>query len=181
MTIDEKYDLLSLNYIQIWYRVWLSTTNRDTKYYRSKNKFENTFVADNGRRLRDLISKSTHAEKIWEIPKGKKKYKTESDIHCAIREFYEETGISKKSYKIYPNSNIYTFIDAGTRYTTKYFLAFTKFNIAPYVNFGRQEQLEEVSDIKWMTIEDIRRIDTNKRLEAFIKPIFGFMKKYARR
>ena len=35
----------------------------------------------------------------WEFPKGRRNY-METDIKCALREFQEETGISKESIKI---------------------------------------------------------------------------------
>ncbi len=182
MTVEEKHDLLSLNFSQIWYRVWLDNTTRTVNYFSSKNKFESTFVADNGSRLKKLIAKSTHGSKIWEIPKGRKKNKTESDIHCAIREFQEETRISKGSYKLWPDAiNTYSYVDDGITYTNKYYLAYTKHNIEPRIEFGSKEQLEEISDIKWMDIEEIRRIDDTGRLASFIKPIFSFMRKHARK
>ncbi len=180
MTIEEKHDLLSLNFMQIWYRLWLNSTQKNANYFNAKNKFESTFMVDSGVRLRKLISKSTHSNKIWEIPKGRKKNKTEPDIHCAIREFGEETGVTKKSYKIYPTTRTYSYVDDGVRYTNIYYLAFTKYNIDPHISFNLQDQVDEISDIRWMDIEDIRRIDESKRLESFVTPIFNFMKKHAK-
>lgn len=181
MTIDEKHDLLSLNFMQIWYRIWLNSSQKTANYFIAKNKYESTFVVDNGVRLRRLISKATHSNKVWEIPKGRKKNKIEADIHCAVREFQEETGLSKKTYKIFPDATrSYSYIDGGTRYTNVYFLAFAKHNIEPRIDFSLQDQVEEVSDIRWMDIEDIRRVDETKRLEKFVRPIFNFMKKHAK-
>jgi len=182
MTVDEKRDLLSLNFMQMWYRVYLNNTQKSSVFFLAKNKFETTFVADGGSRLRRLLSKSTHSNRIWEIPKGRKRNKYEPDIHCAIREFHEETGVSKKSYKIYPcATRVYSYIDDGVRYTNIYYLAFTKHNFEPRIDFSSQEQIGEISDIRWMNIEDVRRVDESHRLEPFIKPIFGFMKKYAKK
>lgn len=180
MTVDEKLDILSLNFTQIWYRVWLNSAV-SSNYYMAKNKFESTFLPDNGVRLRKLIAKSQSAAKIWEIPKGRKKNKNEPEINCAIREFTEETGISKKSYKLYPLAyRTYSYIDAGVRYTNTYYFAFTKYNIEPRINFGLQDQIDEICDIKWMSIEEVRFVDTTGRLEKFIRPIFSFIKKYAK-
>ena len=176
MTVDEKLDILSMNFAQIWYRVWLNAP-KGASYYLSKNKFESTFLLDGGARLKKLIAKSNNAAKIWEIPKGRKKNKIEPDINCAVREFFEETGVPKKSYKLFDAKRTYSYIDAGTRYTNIYYLAFTKHNIEPRVNFGIQEQIDEISDIRWMTIEEIRFVDDTGRLEKFAKPIFNYIKK----
>jgi len=181
MTVDEKLDILSLNFMQIWYKLWLNSSAPSANYFLAKNKFESTFAVDGGARLKKLIAKSTNSSRIWEIPKGRKKNKAEPDIHCAVREFYEETAIPKKNYKIFPWAmRTYSFVDAGVRYTNMYYLAFTKHNIEPRVNFGLQDQVDEISDIRWMSIEEIRLIDESKRLEGFIKPIFNFMKKHAK-
>lgn len=181
MTVEEKLDILSLNFTHIWYRLWLNSSQRSANYFLAKNKFESTFVVDGGARLKKLIAKSSNAGKIWEIPKGRKKNKVEPDIHCAVREFYEETGIPKKNYKIFPwATRVYSFVDAGVRYTNHYYLAFTKHNIEPKVDFGMQDQVDEISDIKWMNIDEIRHIDDTGRLETFITPIFKFMKKHAK-
>ncbi len=180
MTVDEKLDLLSLNFNQIWYRVWLNMTKNHT-YNMAKNKFESTFLADSGRRLQKLVAKSTNSMRIWEIPKGRKKTKNEPNIHCAMREFHEETGISKKSYRIFPRAKrIYSYIDDNVRYTNIYYFAFTKYSILPTVNFNNRDQFSEICDIRWMNMDDIAYIDTFGRLKKFIRPIFNYMKKYAK-
>jgi 8-oxo-dGTP pyrophosphatase MutT (NUDIX family) len=160
MTIDEKLDLLSLNFIQIWYRLWLSTSQQSQSYFNAKNKFESSFAVDQGVRLRKLVTKSAHAERVWEIPKGRKKNRTEPDIHCAVREFGEETGVQKKNYKMFPGAKrTYSYVDENTRYTNIYYIALAKTNVEPKIDFSITDQVSEVSDIRWMSIEDIRHID----------------------
>lgn len=182
MTIDEKHDIMSLNFMQMWYRIWLNNTTRNSNYFSAKSKFEGTFAIDGGARLHRLISKSTNAGKIWAIPKGRKKNRAEHNINCAVREFYEETRISKGSYKLWVDrSRSYSYIDDGIKYTNQYYLAFTKHNIEPRIDFSAKEQIEEVSDIRWMDIEEIRRVDETGRLAPFIKPIFNFIKKHAKK
>jgi len=180
MTIEEKLDLLSLNYSQIWYRIWLDNTARSINYFNAKSKFESTFAADGGDRLKKLINKSVHGTLIWEIPKGHKKNKQESDVSTAMREFYEETRVSKGSYHLWLEAKrTYSYIDAGTKYINQYFIAYTRHNIEPRIEFGSQEQIEEVADIKWMDIEELRRVDTSGKLARFIKPMFNYVKKHA--
>ena len=183
MTIEEKHDLLSLNFSQIWYRIWLNSRQRGGMCFLSaKNFFESAFAMDNGARLRRLIAQADHGITVWEIPKGRKNSATEPDIQCAIREFKEETGLSKKQYKIIPATiPIQEHIDAGTKYTTKYFVALTRHNITPRLNFGLQDQIDEISDIRWMNIEDIRRVDSTGRIAKMMKPVFNYVKKYVKK
>jgi hypothetical protein len=44
MTIDEKLDILSFNFDQIWYRVWLGTP-KGASFAQSKTRFEKLSVA----------------------------------------------------------------------------------------------------------------------------------------
>lgn len=180
MTIDEKLDLLSLNFQQIWYRIWFYAKVNTSHYYVAKNKFETTFAMDQGKRLLDLISKSTHSPRIWEIPKGRRK-KYEPSIHCAIRELQEETGIGKKSYQIFPRaSRTVAFISNGHKYINTYFIAYAKYNIDVRLNFRSRDQLDEVSDMQWMGINEIRTVDPTGRLERLVRPIFNFIRKNTR-
>jgi 8-oxo-dGTP pyrophosphatase MutT (NUDIX family) len=181
MTIDEKIDLQSLNFAYIWYRIWLSTPYKTSNYFLAKSKFETAFVVnDGGVRLKQLITRSQHANKIWEIPKGRRKNKSESDINCAMREFTEETGVAKKMYKIFAAQRKYSYIDAGVMYTNTYFLGITSPDVEPRIDLSSTEQYAEIADVRWMDIEAIRRIDDTKMLERFIKPVFNYMKKYAK-
>lgn len=179
MTVEEKLDILSLNFVQIWYRIWLDTIAHTTSYLTAKGKYESAFGSDGGVRLRSLVNKSTSAPRVWEIPKGRRKTKGEPEITCAVREFKEETGIGKNRYKLYTSAKrVSTYVDAGIKYTNIYYLAHVKNNnLMPRVNFARQEQINEISDIKWMDTDAMRYVDSTGRLAESAKHIIGFMKK----
>lgn len=113
MTNEEKVDILSLDFGQMWYRIWLInpesiyshhdkrlTPEEFNKYAACKKQFERSFLVDHGERLRNLINKSTNVNTLWEIPKGRKSVPQEKIVNCAIREFKEETGIDASQYKI---------------------------------------------------------------------------------
>lgn len=177
MTVEEKIDLLSLNFVQIWYKIWLNNTPRNASYFVAKNKFETTFVTDGGNRLKKLIARSTHVNKIWEIPKGRRG-KSELDIHAAIREFREETGIPKirsrrgiidSCYKMYPKPYIYSYTDANIKYTNVYYIAKSNGHLDPQINFDRQEQIDEICDIRWIGVEEMRRINPSINYTGLFK------------
>jgi 8-oxo-dGTP pyrophosphatase MutT (NUDIX family) len=137
-------------------------------------------MKDGGTHLKNLISKSVNATPIWEIPKGRKNSYRERDINCAIREFYEETGICNSKYKIYTDKqNIMSYNDEGKRYTNVYYTALIQNHVNVGVNNALKEQLREIVDCRWMNIDAIRFIDHNKRIEKFVKHIFNFVKQKA--
>jgi hypothetical protein len=45
MTREELFDILSLNFEQMWYRIWLTTDNKDL-YNKKYAKFQSTFMRD---------------------------------------------------------------------------------------------------------------------------------------
>jgi 8-oxo-dGTP pyrophosphatase MutT (NUDIX family) len=103
--------------------------------------------------LRSLVDGSTTSwvETEWEFSKGRRNYQ-EKDLDCAIREFEEETGFSKKSIKIIENLLPFEEIFIGSNhkaYKHKYFLAYMD---------GETENLErfqktEVSKLEWKTLD----------------------------
>jgi 8-oxo-dGTP pyrophosphatase MutT (NUDIX family) len=178
MTIEEKIDILSLDFDKIWYRVWLNSS-KSSLFFVAKGKFESTFMLDNGVKLKKMIGKSQNGQPVWEIPKGRKKSKTEPDLICAIREFAEETNVSKRGYRFIPGiKKMYTHVDRNVRYTNTYYIAMAHSDIELSINFNTQDQINEIGDIRWMDIHAIRFIDApDKRMETFIKPIFNLARK----
>jgi 8-oxo-dGTP pyrophosphatase MutT (NUDIX family) len=174
MTIEEKLDILTMDFDHIWFRVWLDSS-KISAYFTSKVKFD-TLIADGGIRLRKLIEKSKSINLIWEIPKGMKK-RSETDLNAAVREFEEETNISKSMYKIFPDVKIkYRYTDV-INYNVQYYIALTKKNIVPEINFQSKEQLKEISAIRWASIEDVRFLsENNKYLEQTVTNIFKIIK-----
>lgn len=160
MTQEEKDNIQRRTFDELWDDLWI---NHDCKYYkeakeRAKNKFLKNY--DTIVRLIDDASKQgeTVLEPSWGFPKGKKNQK-EGELHCAIREFKEETKLEldyinvtniAPSVEIFKGSN-------GKTYKTIYYIAevdsmlpFTKISID---NELRQETIsEEISNLKWCTL-----------------------------
>ena len=179
MTIDEKIILRRADFRQAWSHIWISTRFDTTRFRKLEDLFNMNFGRDGGTRLHDFISRSANDGRlVWEIPKGRKRNQ-EADIHAAIREFYEETGMEKKQYFLYPTATrINTFIDNNVRYTHKYYIARADRLVSPQVRLVNETQIEEISAIRWMSIEEIRFIDIEgQRLAKLAQPIFNFIKK----
>ena len=175
--MDEKLDILYFDFRLLWYKIFLNNV-KDIGYYLSqKAKFERIYLKDGGRNLRLLIANSTSISVIWEIPKGKKEY-FESDLQCAVREFREETGIDKKYYQFIPSfKRTYSFIEEHITYIYTYYIGMYNTKKKITLNMGRESQISESSDIKWMTLDEIKLIDTKMRLQTIITPIFAYIKK----
>jgi 8-oxo-dGTP pyrophosphatase MutT (NUDIX family) len=206
MTVHEKFVIMSLDFDKIWYQAWLcappsqseiaSVELKDTNnildnvqnilnnsndilnYIKFKNKFKTTFLDhDGGASLKKLIKNSNiNAQPIWEIPKGRLKTKIESQVNCAVREFYEETNIPKSLYKVLPNTAEYEYIDNNVKYKFVYFLAVTKFNIEPKIIINSNAQFSEIDEVKWVDLVELKLL--NEKLSIFVRDkIFAVIKK----
>ena len=77
-----------------------------------------------------------------------------------MREFHEETGIDSTKYKILPNFyKLINYVDDGINYKIIYYLAFTKFMFEPKPVMKNTDQISEVEDMKWLTLDEIKMVD----------------------
>lgn len=89
------------NFENLWKKLWGNSANKliyTNEYKLSKEKFEK--ICSN----KDIYNKITNTELLyseleWGFPKGRRK-KYEKNIDCAIREFEEETNLTKNDYNI---------------------------------------------------------------------------------
>jgi len=122
--------------------------------------------------LDDIIDESSSFEDPeWEFPKGRKELK-ESELECALREFEEETGISKLSVRLIENLLGFDENYIGTNYLAykhRYFLAEYSNDQEEYDNeeLFMNFQKNEVSKIKWKSLDqclsDIRPYHLEKK------------------
>ena len=94
MTFLEKKNLLTQNFDTIWNNMWV---NHSSKAY--LNEYENAKKKYNKLDINTLVKNSTtqYSFQEFSFPKGRRNMK-ETNIICAEREFYEETGYNKSSY-----------------------------------------------------------------------------------
>ncbi len=117
--------------------------------------------------LNSLVSESTSkwTEPEWGFPKGRRNYQ-ERDLHCAIREFEEETGYPKECLNVIQNLIPLEEIFTGSNYKSykhRYFLALVDPGSKPRAEF----QSTEVSKIEWRSnraaMECIRPYNLEKK------------------
>jgi 8-oxo-dGTP pyrophosphatase MutT (NUDIX family) len=184
MTLEELLDVWSLDFKQMWYRIWINNNYDDDLYKRKYNKFYLSFIKyDNGDALRKCIQQIRNYNTLsWEVPKGRPSDAHESNILCAIREVKEETGLKKTDYFILPNvKRCVNYVSMGTRYICTYYIAIINPGFKYYNNsiLKNINNVSEVSEVKWFDIHKIRNIDDSKNhLESLILPAFKLVKKY---
>jgi 8-oxo-dGTP pyrophosphatase MutT (NUDIX family) len=127
-------------------------------------------INDENVTLKSIVenSKTEWNETEWEFPKGRRNNK-EKDLECALREFEEETGISKNKISVIENIMPFEEIFIGTNhksYKHKYFLAYMEEEKEEMVDLEHY-QVTEVSKIEWKTIdkclESIRPYNLEKK------------------
>lgn len=176
MTIEEKLQILSLDFDKIWYRIWL----RDYKpksYFIVKQKFDKYFInEDGGAALKKWLSDAPHGGEIWEIPKGRRN-RGESEINAAVREFREETLISKEFYQLLIGLKVRDSVtDDGITYVSTYHIALVDKGFEPRISVC-SSQINEIIDIKWCSVNDVLLLK-NERLLRSVRSIFKIVKKY---
>ena len=189
MTREELFDILSLNFEQMWYRIWLTAENRDL-YNKKYAKFQSTFMRDDGgAALRRAVMVARAAGVLlWEVPRGRRLNTREADIICATRELYEETGVEKSDYRLLPGvKRRVSYVSSGTRYICAYYVAIANPHLAHSAIYDDPSRptlreinyMAEVSEARWLDIEQIRLIDTaDSRLGALVAPAFKLVKQY---
>jgi 8-oxo-dGTP pyrophosphatase MutT (NUDIX family) len=97
-------------------------------------------------------------EQEWGFPKGRRNI-NETDIMCALREFYEETGLQSNALTMYNNLKPVEEIFSGSnnvRYKHIYYLA--KINNKHYqvcYNPHNKLQVREIKDMQWFDYDNV--------------------------
>jgi 8-oxo-dGTP pyrophosphatase MutT (NUDIX family) len=189
MTVDELLDIWSLNFSQMWYRMWLAAEKKEL-FNKKQAKFQTAWLKDDGgATLRRMVSQARPSGALlWEPPKGKPLTPSESGVLTAVREVREEARIAKRDYRLIPGlRRQVSYVHMGVRYITLFYVALANPWLARQEILGRAgggalgsiEQLSEVSEVRWMDIEMMRIIEgPEKRLSKLLGPIFGLVKKF---
>ena len=156
--------------------MWGETTNVQYKNEElsSSKKLDlirnGVIINDENVTLKSIVenSKTEWNETEWEFPKGRRNNK-EKDLECALREFEEETGISKNKINVVENILPFEEIFIVTNhksYKHKYFLAYMEEENEEITDLEHY-QITEVSKIEWKTIdmclESIRPYNLEKK------------------
>lgn len=158
MTLSERKLILDTEFDVLWSRLFFSSRSRD--YSSSKIKFSilrSGFVMLKDKseiNLDILVQKcdKRFEEAEWYFPKGKRKNPTEDDQSCAIREFEEETSLSKDVIDLQQHT---TFTEAHygsnrKKYKVKFWLA----EIVEDIIINVPENHPEIGNMNWFTYDE---------------------------
>jgi len=167
MTQKEKENLLTKDFDSIWKDLWV---NHDSKCF--KNEYDLAKKKYLNLNIQELIKKSTTTYNFQEFgfPKGRRNMR-ESNITCAEREFFEETGYDKSCYDFIKNYPIIKEEFIGTNnveYRHIYYLVKIKDKVPPpKIDIYNKVQTGEVRNIGWFTLDEclqlIRPYDIAKK------------------
>lgn len=146
MTNYEKESIQCLTFGELWEYMWSGITNSRKNHDKSHAEYKFNLVREV--LLEAIAASPTQWEEAeWEFPKGRMQ-QCESDLECALREFEEETHISKHNIRIVYNLCPFEEIYKGSNdkmYQITYFLAQLKHEEPNLSSF----QEEEVSRMEW--------------------------------
>lgn len=200
MTTAEKVNLTSLNFDYLWFLCWgtdpttVSFYRGTTKifgeirdeYFKSRNvrdyiekkkKFETNFKQDSGRFLKFLLARSKFRGELWEIPKGRKKHNSESDLTCSIREFQEETGVRKKMYQLCFDIDPiqYSYSVGNFTFINKYYVAIA--TDSPKLRSCVGTIVDAPVELRWMKLSQIETLEIASVHLQNIRTLFGKVNK----
>ncbi len=158
MSLEEKEQIKNNDFSTLWHNMWGDSLSNQFKSeeassFKKFDQLRSGVESDNGLITIDrLISESITSwqETEWEFPKGRRNF-MEKDLDCALREFEEETGISKTNINIIENILPFEEIFIGSNhksYKHRYFLAFTDKIGDELTSY----QKSEVSKLEWKTL-----------------------------
>ena len=174
MTKDEQRRIVEFPFMTLWTQLW--GDGRDVhspEFYDAKEKFE----ALNRARL-VYEYRSVWDEPEWGFPKGRRT-RGETDVDCAIREFQEETNISREAYVLCRNLS-FEEVFTGTNnvlYKHVYFIAFVKKDIDVAHKLTAMQK-REISLVRWMSFGEsratirphyTRRMEILREIEAAVQ------------
>jgi len=161
MTVDEKEALLVKTFSELSADLW-GTPHEDSF---SREKFELLKRGAVPKSLAELVAASTTAwaTQEWGFPKGRRNA-NETELTCALREYEEETGHSRKNLNLIRNVLPFEEIFTGSNYKSykhKYYVGFC--DADPDGPF----QVSEVSAMQYFTYEEavavIRPYNTERK------------------
>lgn len=150
MTQDEQRRIVEMPFLTLWSQLWGDTRDvHSPEFYDAKEKFE---ALDRTRLVYE--HRSEWSEPEWGFPKGRR-MRGETDVDCAIREFYEETNIPRSAYTLCRNlcfEEVFTGTN-NVQYKHVYFIGLLNKDIDVSQKLTAVQR-REISCVKWMSFTE---------------------------
>lgn len=176
MTIKEHEKLRTKTFDEIWKSVWGETSMTHRTDFENSEKKYKILLGEDKKGVQKLLDENLTewTEPEWGFPKGRRN-PHETDAHCAIREFQEETNIDRKDFELIHNIQPLTETFFGSNqvhYCHKYYLAFCNSDLSVSLTAENPHMSREIGDIRWLTLEQaIQKIrpDNVEKREILLK------------
>jgi 8-oxo-dGTP pyrophosphatase MutT (NUDIX family) len=174
MTQKEHEQISTKTFQELWYGVWGESSmirSHKNEYETSERRFSQ--IKDKLPRLQlEYPTKWTEPE--WGFPKGRRT-PYETDLHCAVREFQEETGLHLHEFSILQNANCIseTFFGSNqVHYCHKYYIAICNQSTEVEMNMDNFHMAREIGGICWCSLDEATskiRPDNIEKREILLK------------
>ena len=167
MTASERERLLNDDFEKIWHDLWGSDTESSHRYAHdrivSKQKLTELKAGIETAKgdtysLADLLRQEpvVYTTPEWGFPKGRRD-PYESDINCAFRELFEETGISEDL--LWKAVNVAPFIEQfygsnDVHYRHSYYIAQYIGHTSVHFDADNSEMTKEIGNLAWKTLDE---------------------------
>ena len=155
---DEKKRIFNINFEVLWNEMWSKKKNekKTTELINCENQFNRLLqVLKKNKLCQNEIKNYKWIDTEWGFPKGRRNYK-ESNLVAAKREFNEETDICLNDIDI-KNIDVIKEEYIGNDdiiYRHEYYVAEFKKKTEVKINKENTIQLKEVSDLKFMNLDN---------------------------
>lgn len=146
MTRLEQTRLATWPFDRMWSNVWQRPVplSAKSKFIRCSEVFKQLLAA----------SPCAKRANTWEFPKGRRASVCETEVDCALREFEEETSVSRHSIRVKPRPIVDEYVGFdGVRYRNTYFgatLAHTRDVCCVNPQFAH-----EINRVRWCGIHEL--------------------------
>jgi 8-oxo-dGTP pyrophosphatase MutT (NUDIX family) len=156
MTSQEQKLIVTEQFETLWTRLWGNGRDIDSpEYEAAKDKFNSL---DRKKIIAEVPSKFNEPE--WGFPKGRR-MRGETDVECAVREYFEETNIPRDAYTVREDLTLSeTFVGTNNiRYKHVYFIALLKDSKLIHLEQKLTPvQRREISNVAWKTLTECKNI-----------------------
>ena len=168
----------------VWDDLWV---NHFCKCYKDDYEKCSLSFMDNMKKYYHLFTNPNIGmkENEWGFPKGRK-FRRESELECALREFREETNLSTYNIRVIKNK-VYeeTYIGSDNKsYRTIYFIAYCplllEFKLKKLDSKFRNAFIsEETDELSWSSLED-SQLKLNEKRSELLKNVEKYILEYRR-
>jgi 8-oxo-dGTP pyrophosphatase MutT (NUDIX family) len=159
MTPPEINCIKTLKFKDLWEEVWKKTSYNKT-YLKEMEESQDKFNKLKDDKFLEEEFENDYEEPEWGFPKGRRN-PNEKNLKCALREFFEETGINKNNLivlnKLFPLQEIF-YGTNGILYKTIYYIAIYNSNEEISISKIHEDQLTEIGDIKWKSLSECLKL-----------------------